>query len=79
MVMGGKAKPTKHTAAELKAKDKAATQSVAGGKAGIAERSAKTNIKGVECLEAGCAGLKLTSLTVRWTATAQAVLQPPAI
>eukprot|EP00320_Phaeocystis_rex_P020082 CAMPEP_0119055970 /NCGR_PEP_ID=MMETSP1178-20130426/692_1 /TAXON_ID=33656 /ORGANISM="unid sp, Strain CCMP2000" /LENGTH=154 /DNA_ID=CAMNT_0007036641 /DNA_START=30 /DNA_END=494 /DNA_ORIENTATION=+ len=62
--MGGKAKPTKHTSAELKAKEKAATQSVAGGKAGIAERSAKTNIKGAQCQEPGCAGLILTSLTV---------------
>ena len=34
--MGGKAKPKKHTAAELAAKAKAATESVGGGKAGIA-------------------------------------------
>ena len=34
--MGGKAKPTKHTTAEIKAKEKAATVSVGGGKGGIA-------------------------------------------
>ena len=62
--MGGKAKPTKHTAADLKAREKVATQSRGGGEAGKAERSAKTNIKGATCQEAGCAGLILSSLTV---------------
>lgn len=61
--MGGKAKPTKHTTAELKAKEKAATVSVGGGNAGIAERDSKANLK-TECLEPGCAGVKLASLTV---------------
>ena len=42
----------------------AATQSVGGGKAGVAERDAKANIKGAECQEPGCAGVKLASLTV---------------
>ena len=60
---GGKAKPTKHTAAELAAKAKAANESVGGGKAGIAERDSKANLK-TECLEPGCVGIKLTSLTV---------------
>lgn len=36
--MGGKAKPTKHTAAEIAAKVKAATQNKGGGKAGLADR-----------------------------------------
>ena len=61
--MGGKAKPKKHTAAELAAKAKAATESVGGGKAGIAERDTKSNMKN-ECLEPGCQGVKLASLTV---------------
>ena len=61
--MGGKAKPKKHTAAELAAKDKAANESVGGGKAGIAERDKKANLN-IECLEPGCMGTKLTSLTV---------------
>jgi len=61
--MGGKAKPKKHTAAELAAKAKAATESVGGGKAGIAERD-KTSKLTTECLEAGCGGVKLASLTV---------------
>ena len=61
--MGGKAKPKKHTAAELAAKAKAATESVGGGTAGIAERDKKANLK-IECLEPGCAGTKLASLTV---------------
>ena len=73
--MGGKAKPTKHTSAELKAREKAATQSVSGGKAGIEERSAKTNIKGAKCQEPGCTGLVLTSLTVRRAAATQPLLQ----
>lgn len=60
---GGKAKPKKHTAAELAAKAKAANESVGGGKAGIAERDNKANLK-TECLEPGCQGIKLTSLTV---------------
>ena len=64
--MGGKAKPKKHTAAELAAKDKAANTSVGGGKAGIAERDAKANLT-KECLEPGCAGIKITSLTVMKT------------
>ena len=64
--MGGKAKPKKHTAAELAAKAKAATESVGGGKAGIAERDKTANLK-TECLEAGCAGVKLSSLTVAKT------------
>ncbi|KAL4425024.1 hypothetical protein ABPG77_001802 [Micractinium sp. CCAP 211/92] len=34
----GKAKPAKHTAAELAAKAKAATQNAGGGKAGLADR-----------------------------------------
>lgn len=34
----GKAKPAKHTSAELKAKARAATQNVGGGKAGLADR-----------------------------------------
>ena len=61
--MGGKAKPKKHTAAELAAKAKAATESVGGGTAGMAERDKKAALK-TECLEPGCAGVKLTSLTV---------------
>ena len=61
--MGGKAKPKKHTAAELAAKAKAATESVGGGKAGIAERDKTANLK-TECLEPGCAGIKLASMTV---------------
>ena len=61
--MGGKAKPKKHTAAELAAKAKAANESVGGGTAGIAERDKKANLK-IECLEPGCAGIKIASLTV---------------
>lgn len=61
--MGGKAKPKKHTAAELAAKAKAATTSVGGGTAGIAERDKKANLT-IECLEVGCGGTKLASLTV---------------
>ena len=61
--MGGKAKPKKHTAAELKAKEKAANESVGGGTAGMAERD-KTAKLTTECLEPGCQGVKLTSLTV---------------
>lgn len=61
--MGGKAKPKKHTAAELAAKAKAANESVGGGKAGIAERDKNSNLK-TECMEPGCQGVKLTSLTV---------------
>ena len=61
--MGGKAKPKKHTAAELAAKADAALTSRGGGKAGMAERDIKENLK-TECLEAGCAGVKLASLTV---------------
>jgi len=61
--MGGKAKPKKHTAAELAAKAKAATESVGGGKAGIAERDKNAKLT-TECLEPGCAGTKLASLTV---------------
>lgn len=34
----GKAKPAKHTSAELRAKAKAATQNAGGGKAGLADR-----------------------------------------
>ena len=59
----GKAKPKKHTAAELAAKAKAANESVGGGKAGIAERDKNAKLT-TECLEPGCAGTKLTSLTV---------------
>ena len=73
--MGGKAKPTKHTSAELKAREKVATQSRGGGGAGIEERSNKTNIKGAPCQEAGCCGLMLTSLTVRRAAATQPLLQ----
>lgn len=36
--MGGKAKPTKHTAKELDAKAKAATQNAGGGKQGLQDR-----------------------------------------
>ena len=61
--MGGKAKPKKHTAGELAAKAKAANESVGGGKAGIAERDNKTKLT-TECLEPGCLGVKITSLTV---------------
>lgn len=61
--MGGKAKPKKHTAAELAAKAKAANESVGGGKAGIGERDKKAGLK-TECMEPGCQGVKLTSLTV---------------
>jgi hypothetical protein len=61
--MGGKAKPKKHTAAELAAKDKAATVSRGGGNAGIAERDITKNLK-TECMEPGCQGVKLSSLTV---------------
>lgn len=61
--MGGKAKPKKHTAAELAAKAKAANESVGGGKAGIAERDKNAKLQ-TECLEPGCAGVKITSLTV---------------
>ena len=77
--MGGKAKPTKHTSAELKAREKVATQSRGGGTSGIEERSAKTNIKGAPCQEPGCCGLMLTSLTVRRAATTQALDAAPAI
>merc|ERR1712196_293649 len=38
--------------------------SVGGGSAGIAERDNKANIKGAECQEPGCVGVKLSSLTV---------------
>jgi hypothetical protein len=34
----GKAKPAKHTSAELAAKAKAATQNAGGGKAGLVDR-----------------------------------------
>ena len=61
--MGGKAKPKKHTAAELAAKAKAATESVGGGSAGMAERDKKAGLT-TECLEPGCQGVKITSLTV---------------
>ena len=61
--MGGKAKPKKHTAAELAAKAKEATVSKGGGKAGIAERDISANLK-TECLEPGCQGVKLSSMTV---------------
>lgn len=64
--MGGKAKPKKHTAAELAAKSKAANESVGGGKAGIKERDTSSNLK-IECLEPGCQGIKLSSLTVAKT------------
>lgn len=64
--MGGKAKPKKHTAAELAAKDKAANTSVGGGKDGIKERDAKANLT-KECLEPGCVGIKITSMTVMKT------------
>lgn len=36
--MGGKAKPTKHTAKEIAGKIAAATQNKGGGKAGLADR-----------------------------------------
>ena len=36
--MGGKAKPTKHTAKEIKAKAKAAKMNKGGGKSGIKDR-----------------------------------------
>lgn len=36
--MGGKAKPTKHTAKELAGKAKAATQNAGGGSSGAADR-----------------------------------------
>jgi len=61
--MGGKAKPKKHTAAEIAAKNKAALTSVGGGNAGIAERDKKAGLK-IECLEPGCQGTKIASLTV---------------
>ena len=61
--MGGKAKPKKHTAAELAAKAKAANESVGGGKAGIQERDKNAKLT-TECLEPGCQGVKLTSMTV---------------
>ena len=64
--MGGKAKPKKHTAAELAAKAKAANESVGGGKAGIAERDNKSKLT-TECGEPGCQGVKITSLTVMKT------------
>mmetsp|Transcript_1121 Transcript_1121/g.3092 ORF Transcript_1121/g.3092 Transcript_1121/m.3092 type:complete len:154 (-) Transcript_1121:373-834(-) len=64
--MGGKAKPKKHTAAELAAKDKAANTSVGGGKAGVAERDKKAGLT-KECMEPGCAGVKITSMTVMKT------------
>lgn len=64
--MGGKAKPKKHTAAEIAAKVKAANQSVGGGQAGLAERDAKAKLT-KECMEPGCAGVKITSLTVMKT------------
>ena len=77
--MGGKAKPTKHTAADLKAREKVATQSRGGGQAGKAERDAKTNLKGATCQEPGCAGLILSSLTVRRAATTHTIAAAPAI
>lgn len=61
--MGGKAKPKKHTAAELAAKVKLANVSTGGGSAGIAERDIKAKLQ-IECLEVGCLGVKITSLTV---------------
>ena len=61
--MGGKAKPKKHTAAELAAKADAANTSRGGGAAGIAERDKTKNLN-TECMEAGCAGVKLASLKV---------------
>ena len=64
--MGGKAKPKKHTAAELAAKAKAATTSVGGGGAGIADRDKTQKIK-AECPMPGCGGVKLASLTVAKT------------
>ncbi len=64
--MGGKAKPKKHTAAELAAKDKAANTSVGGGTAGMAERDKKANLT-KECMEPGCQGVKIASLTVMRT------------
>ncbi len=67
--MGGKAKPKKHTAAELAAKAKAATESVGGGTAGMKERDKKAALN-IECMEPGCQGVKLTSLTIaqrHWT------------
>jgi len=64
--MGGKAKPKKHTAAELAAKDKAANTSIGGGTAGMAERDKKAGLT-KECLEPGCAGIKVSSLTVMKT------------
>lgn len=36
--MGGKAKPTQHTAKEIAGKAKAALQNKGGGKAGLADR-----------------------------------------
>ena len=45
------------------AKDKAANQSVGGGKAGVAARDKTKNLD-KECLEPGCQGVKLTSLSV---------------
>ena len=56
--MGGKAKPKKHTAAELAAKVKAATTSVGGGGAGIADRDKTQKIK-AECPMPGCGGVKV--------------------
>lgn len=62
--MGGKAKPTKHTAAEIAAKQKAATESVGGGKAGMAERDNKSGLKEKPTCLHGCVAVTLTSLTV---------------
>jgi len=56
-------KPKKHTAAELAAKADAATTSRGGGAAGIAERDKTKNLT-TECMEPGCAGVKLASLKV---------------
>ena len=66
VTMGGKAKPKKHTAAELAATAKAATTSVGGGGAGIQDRDKTQKIK-AECQEPGCGGVKLASLTVAKT------------
>ena len=50
-------------ASRTAAKAKAANESVGGGTAGMAERDKKAALK-TECLEPGCAGTKLASLTV---------------
>ena len=66
--MGGKAKPTQHTAKEIAGKAKAALQNKGGGKAGLADRLGGVAIVRYGSL-ASAAGLLLVALTP-WAALA---------